>query len=708
MGGLKRRELLAWPGAAALAAWGGAGWAQEGADPHAWLEAVDGSEALAWVTAQNAEALALIEKDPNFAKRRSDMLASLSNTSNVPIVSRQGDYLYNFFRSPRRPHGVWRRTTLEDYAKAEPSWQVLLYVDDIAREEGRNVVFSGVNVHAESERALVYFSSGGEDKVELREFDLKNRSFVNGGFRAPTAKMWVQWFGPDELLIATDTGPGSLTESGYPIAVRRWKRGTDLLSAPEVLRGKASDMQATPQSARREALPPLAIVQRRVNFYEWERHLLAQDGQLTPLDVPADAGAWIDQDWLVLSLRKAWTHGGRNFPEGSMLGIPLAQATAAQRSIHVLLEGEPRRRAVRTEKVKDGFVIAYADNLKPRLVFQRWAQGKFEAVQLPAPEHGMLTISADRPSKDNRFWLTTQAPVSPYVVALVDPAAPAMPAVSKSQPHMFDASGLAVTQFEARSADGTLVPYTVIGPRQPKPGAPTLLYGYGGFGIAVDLDYQRWPGIHWLQYGGVFVIAHIRGGGEFGTGWYHAAKGVQRQKAFDDFIAVAEDLGKRGLAQPTNLGIYGASNGGALVTAVMVQRPELFGAVVSRVPLTDMLGFTKLFAGPSWVEEYGDPGKPADRAVLARWSPYQNAKKAGTAIKSYPPTLFIGNRNDDRVHPAHARKMVAQMRALGHTQTWLYEEMSGGHSGRTDPRIFAQREALLYTFLWMQLSRAAS
>jgi prolyl oligopeptidase len=202
-------------------------------------------------------------------------------------------------------------------------------------------------------------------------------------------------------------------------------------------------------------------------------------------------------------------------------------------------------------------------------------------------------------------------------------------------------------------------------------------------------------------------MAHIRGGGEFGTAWYHAAKGVHRQTAFNDFIAVAEDLVRRGVASPANLGIYGASNGGALVTAVMVQRPELFGAVVSRVPLTDMLGFVRLFAGHSWIEEYGDPGKPADRAILAKWSPYQNAVKAGSGGKAYPPTLFIGNRNDDRVHPSHARKMVAQMRALGHTRTWLYEEASGGHSGRTDPRIFAQREALLYSFLWMQLSRSS-
>jgi prolyl oligopeptidase len=302
--------------------------------------------------------------------------------------------------------------------------------------------------------------------------------------------------------------------------------------------------------------------------------------------------------------------------------------------------------------------------------------------------------------------MTTQAPVSPQVITLVDAADTGAPVLTKSQPHAFEASGMAVEQFEARSADGTLVPYTVIGPKERRAGAPTLLYGYGGFGTPVELDYQRWPGLHWLKYGGVFAIAHIRGGGEFGTAWYHAAKGVLRQTGFNDFIAVAEDLQRRGIASAANLGIYGASNGGALVAAVMVQRPELFGAVVSRVPLTDMLGFTKLFAGASWVEEYGDPGRPSDRAVLARWSPYHNAVKAGTASRGYPPTLFIGNRNDDRVHPAHARKMVAQLRALGHEKTWLYEEASGGHSGRTDPNIFAQREALLYTFLWMQLSRS--
>jgi prolyl oligopeptidase len=284
-------------------------------------------------------------------------------------------------------------------------------------------------------------------------------------------------------------------------------------------------------------------------------------------------------------------------------------------------------------------------------------------------------------------------------------AAQPWPAPLKTQAAMFKADGLAVRQLQARSADGTMIPYTVVGPNQPAPGAPAVLYGYGGFGNAVELDYQRMPGINWLQYGGTYILAHIRGGNEFGPDWALAARGARRQNAFDDFIAVAQDLAQRGIAQPKRLGIYGASNGGALVTAVMVQRPELFGAVVSRVPLTDMLGFARLFAGASWVEEYGDPAKPAEREVLARWSPYQNAKAASEKF-AYPPILFIGNRNDDRVHPSHARKMVAHLRALGHSRVWLYEEIAGGHSGRTNPNIFAQREALLYSFLYQQLSSA--
>jgi len=298
--------------------------------------------------------------------------------------------------------------------------------------------------------------------------------------------------------------------------------------------------------------------------------------------------------------------------------------------------------------------------------------------------------------------------LSPQSFSLVDAGAPgAAPAVSKAQPHFFEAKGLKIQQWEARSADGTLVPYTVVHPQGQVGPLPTLLYGYGGFGLPVELDYARLPGVNWLQYGGVFVMAHIRGGGEFGHAWYQAAKGVQRQKAFDDFIAVARDLVTRGITTPKRLGIYGASNGGVLVTAVMVQQPELFGAVISRVPLTDMLGFTRLFAGASWVEEYGDPALPEQRAVLARWSPYQNVAKAEQDKPRYPPILFIGNRNDDRVHPAHARKMVAQLLALGHERTWLYEEASGGHSGRTDPQIWAQREALIYSFLRLQLAPPA-
>lgn len=703
--GITRRELAAWPLGWGLGA-AGAARAQD-ADPHAWLEEVEGVRALEWVNARNAEALALVQAQGDFARRRSETLASLSNPANIQFPSRQGEWLYNFYRNARQPHGIWRRTTLQEYAKERPSWTVLLNLDNLAREESRNLVFSHAAVHAASDRALVFLSSGGEDKTEMREFDLASRSFVTGGFQAPAAKMGVAWFGPDELLIATDTGPGSLTTSGYAVALRRWKRGTAMLEAPVVLRGETSDVSLSPGYAGREGLPPVALLRRQISFFEGQRHLLRADGSLTRLELPADSDAWIEREWLMVSLRTPWTTAGRAFTEGSLLTIALAQAADPAREVHLLFEGRARRRQVWTAPVKDGFVTASSEDLRPALSFARWDGKGFTRTPLPVPASGMASVRADRPEAGNSFWLTTEAPVTPQALSLVDAVAPGpMPAPMKRQAPAFSAEGMVVRQFEARSADGTLVPYTVVGAAQPAPHAPALLYGYGGFGISVDLDYHRLPGINWLQYGGTYVVAHIRGGGEFGTAWTLAAKGARRQNGFDDFIAVAQDLAARGIARPKQLGIYGASNGGVLVTSVMVQRPELFGAVVSRVPLTDMLGFHKLFAGASWMEEYGNPELPADRAVLARYSPYQNAR-ALAAGTTYPPILFIGNRNDDRVHPAHARKMVAQLRALGHAKTWLYEERSGGHSGRTDPQIHAQREALVYSFMAQQLAVAA-
>ncbi|MEP6823928.1 MAG: prolyl oligopeptidase family serine peptidase [Ramlibacter sp.] len=703
--GITRRGLAAWPLGWGLGATGVA--RAQGADPHAWLEEVEGVRALEWVNARNAEALALVEAQPDFGRRRSETLASLSNQANISFPSRAGAWIYNFYRNARQPHGIWRRTTLEEYAKERPSWTVLLNLDNLAREESRNLVFSSVAVHVASDRALVFLSSGGEDRIEFREFDLASRSFVAGGFEAPPAKLGVAWFGPDELLISTESGPGSLTASGYPLAVRRWKRGTPMLDAPLLLRGQPSDVAVWPGYAGRDGLPPVALLRRQISFSDNERHLLLADGSLTRLDLPADSDAWIERDWLMIALRTSWTAGGQTFSEGSLLAIALAQAARPAREVHVLFEGRARRRQIRTAAVKDGFVTAFSENLRPALSFARWDGKAFTVTPLPAPATGMASVRADQPETGNRFWLTTEAPLTPQALTLVDAtAAVPAPAPMKKQVPAFKPEGMVVRQFEARSADGTLVPYTVVGADQPAASAPTLLYGYGGFGISVDLDYQRMPGINWLQYGGTYVMAHIRGGGEFGTAWTLAAKGPRRQKGFDDFIAVAQDLVARGIARPRQLGIYGASNGGVLVTTVMVQRPELFGAVVSRVPLTDMLGFHKLFAGASWTEEYGNPDVAADREVLARYSPYQNAKAlaSGTA---YPPILFIGNRNDDRVHPAHARKMVAQLRALGHAKTWLYEERSGGHSGRTDPQIHAQREALVYSFMAQQLAVTA-
>lgn len=700
---IKRRDLAAWPLGWGLLASGTVQAQAAPADPLAWLEDVDSTRALEWVNARNREAMALIERQTHFERRRRDVLASLSNPANIQFPARHGDHLYNFYRSARQPHGILRRTSLEEFSKERPSWRVLINFDDLARDESRNLVYTGMAVHAPTQRALIFLSSGGEDKVEMREFDLENRAFVAGGFNLPAAKMTAGWFGADEVLVAADFGPGTTTTSGYAMTARRWKRGTPVASAPELLRGQASDVSVSVRPGGREGLPPMALVRRHKQFHQAERHLLHLDGTLTRIDLPDDADAWIERDWLLVLLRSPWTTSGRTFSEGSLIAMALPQATEATRGLHLLFAGEPRKRLAWTDAVRDGIVMASSEDMRPRLTFARWDGKAFALDSLPAPEAGVLHVRADQAAKDNRVWLTTQGPVTPQALALVDVSAPQpWPAPLKTQAEAFKADGMVVRQLQARSSDGTMVPYTVIGPAQPAADAPVLLYGYGGFGIPLELDYQRMPGINWLQYGGVYVMAHIRGGGEFGPAWALAAKGAGRQRAFDDFIAVAMDLAQRGIAQPARLGIYGASNGGALVTAVMVQRPELFGAVVSRVPLTDMLGFSKLFAGASWMEEYGDPDKPADRESLARWSPYQNAKPASEVV-AYPPILFLGNRNDDRVHPAHARKMVAHLRALGHAKVWLYEEIAGGHSGRTDPNIHARREALLYSFLFQQL-----
>ncbi|MCR6475336.1 prolyl oligopeptidase family serine peptidase [Variovorax sp. ZS18.2.2] len=684
-----------------------AAWAQDSTDLATALEQPDGAEALAWVQARTAEARQLITGLPDYTRRYEDTLSAVSaRDSNIQFVRPHRGHLYNFYSTASQPSGVWRRTTLEEYRKERPSWQVLIDLDKLGQQEGRTWTFASYVLSPNGERALVYLSPGGADRTEMREFDLPSRQFVAAGFRLPLAKQWADWYGDDEVLVATESGGGALSRSGYPLTIRRWRRGSALAEAPELVRGEAADMSMSIDTLDpKDGRPAAALVGRRISFFQ-NRYQLLQGDTLSPLlDLPLDATTWLSEGWLVLWLRSDFDDGTARHPAGSVLATPIATATETQRRFHVLLSTAPRQRLIRWERVRDGFAMAWSDNLQPRLVFQRWTGETFESREVALPDTGVVGIRADRSDQNDLVWLTTQAPLVPQTFGLLDVAEPKPWAPLKRQATFFNAAGLKAQRLEARSADGTLIPYTVIAPAALAMDghAPTLLYGYGGFGIALELDYQRLPGINWLRYGGVYVLAHIRGGGEFGSGWYEAAKGTRRQAAFDDFIAVAEDLVRRGITRPRRLGIYGASNGGALVSAVLVQRPELFGAAVARVPLTDMLEFTRFTAGPSWIEEYGDPAVAADRAVLARWSPLQNLRE-GVA---YPPTLFIGNRNDDRVHPSHARKMVARMRTLGHAEAWLYEETSGGHLGRATPQLLATREALLHTFLMGMLQRKA-
>jgi prolyl oligopeptidase len=658
-----------------------------------WLEEVTGERALNWVYQQDQSARKQIEAMPGYQQRYQATRAAASSAENISFVRREGEFLYNFYTNTRNPHGIWRRTTLEEYRKERPSWRILLNLDDIAKQEGRNWVLSRaiLNPH-DASRALIALSDGGKDEVMLREYDLEKRQFIQGGFESAPAKQRFAWLSKDEILIATDFGRDSMTSSGYPAQARVWKRGQALQEARLVAQANREDMEI---SFNTEYLPAgQALIHRRTKFFVSERSFW--DGkQLHKVDMPQNAWVWSAKGFWVAYLSESWQQGTRTWAAGSVIAAPIDKPV-----FHTLFEPQERWRSERTEPVVDGFAVLSSRNMQPVLDYLKWNGNGFDKTTMALPASGMVSIGKDS-TKDHQIWLTLESPIEPQRFGLMDLSTGKFESL-KSQKAFFDADKYVVERFEATSHDGVQIPYTLIRAknRAPSPEQATLLYGYGGFGIPLNMNYQREVGLNWLEFGGVYVMAHIRGGGEFGEPWRQAALRQKRANSYEDFMAVAQDLIRRGFTTPKRLGIYGASNGGVLVSTVMVRKPQLFGAVVSRVPLTDMLGFTELFAGPSWMEEYGDPSKSDDRSILASWSPLHNLK-SGVA---YPPMLLVGNQNDDRVHPAHARKLAFRLQDLKQP-TLIIEAKEGGHGGRTTPDVYATREAALYTFLMTTLMK---
>ncbi|MFM8435138.1 MAG: prolyl oligopeptidase family serine peptidase [Planctomycetia bacterium] len=675
--------------------------AEPTADPHLWLEDVTGEKQLAWVRARNAESVQALAESDEFKRLEARLLAILDSKDRIPMVSRIGDKLYNFWRDAKNPKGVWRRTTLAEYRKPEPAWEAVLDLDALAAAEQENWVWHGATVLEPDDRVcLVSLSRGGADADVVREFDLQAKAFVAGGFALPEAKSRVAWRDHDSLFVATDFGPGSLTTSGYPRTVREWRRGTPLAEATPVFEGKPDDMSV---GAYRDLTPGFErdFVTRQITF--WTNELfLRRDGGLLKVEKPDDANAAVHREWLLIELRSDWEVAGTTCKAGSLLAADFEEFLAGDRSLHVLFEPTDRTSLAAWSGTRHQILVTTLDNVRSRIDAHTFVDRAWRKTPLAGvPEFGTASVAPVDEIESDDCWLVTSSPLEPSTLSLGSAATPATaPERLKQTPAFFKAAGLEVEQHEAVSQDGTRIPYFQIGRADlPRDGStPTLLYGYGGFEIPLVPGYNAVAGAAWLEQGGVYAIANIRGGGEFGPRWHQAALKEKRPRAYEDFAAVAEDLVQRKVTSPRHLGIMGGSNGGLLVGNMYARRPDLFGAVVCQVPLLDMRRFNRLLAGASWMGEYGDPDKPEEWAFIRGFSPYHSVERSA----AHPPILITTSTRDDRVHPGHARKMTALLLEQG-KDVLYYENIEGGHGGAADNKQRAFMDALGWTFLSRRL-----
>ena len=673
-------------------------------DSHLWLEDVTGEKQLAWVRERNTESTQALTSGTGFAAIEQRILAILNSKERIPAVTKIGDRYYNFWRDAANPKGIWRSTTIDEYRKAEPAWETVIDVDALAKAEHENWVWHGATVLEPEDRVcLISLSRGGADADVVREFDLDRKAFVDDGFSLPEAKSRVAWRGRESLFVATDFGPGSLTTSGYPRTVREWTRGTPLPQAELVFEGQPTDMAV---GASRDLTPGFErdFLVRQITFWTNE-FFLRRGGQLIKIDKPDDANASVHREWLLIELRSPWTVEEATYPAGALLAANFEAFLKGDRKLHVLFEPTDRTSLAAWAGTRNHILLTTLDNVRNRISVLTFKDGTWQRAPLTGvPDIGTATVSPVDEIESDDYWLVTSSPLEPSTLSLGSAATPAkVPEKLKQTPAFFDASGMKVEQQEAVSKDGTRIPYFQIGRADlPADGStPTLLYGYGGFEIPLLPGYSPASGVAWLEKGHAYVIANIRGGGEFGPRWHQAALKEKRHRAYEDFAAVAEDLIARKVTSPAHLGIMGGSNGGLLMGNMLTLRPELFGAVVCQVPLLDMRRFNKLLAGASWMGEYGDPDKPEEWAFIRGFSPYHNLARD----REYPPILITTSTRDDRVHPGHARKMTARLLEYGKPVLY-YENIEGGHGGAADNKQKAFMDALGWTFLDRELTNA--
>ncbi len=678
-------------------------------DPYLWLEEVEGERALSWVRAQNARSLSMLENDPHYEAAFDDALKVMTSDERIPYGSVRGGMVYNFWQDEQNPRGVWRRTALDSYRREQPDWETVLDIDALSKAEDANWVFKGADCHQAENGAticLVSLSNGGKDAVTQREFDLATKQFVENGFVTPEAKQGVEWIDGDTLLVATDWGGNgsTLTESGYPSVIKRWTRDTPLGSAQTVFSGDRTDVGVWPMTLK---MRDGRIVQGAVEadtFFTSSYWIFPEDGS-EPVQIPIPPRATLRGLFageVLFSLEQDWVpeRMGIQFNSGDLLSFDLDAFLETGKLPPVKMAFRPRdSQALESVAVsKFAALVAISDNVVSKLVRLNPIAGGWQVTPVELPGQGAANITFSDQDEEEIF-VNYEGYLTPDTL-LEFSAASGKAETLKSLPPKFEADGLVVEQHFATSVDGTKIPYFVVRPEDvPMDGStPTILYGYGGFQISLNPSYSGTIGRLWLEKGGAYVVANTRGGGEFGPQWHQAGLKTKRQVIYDDFVAVAEDLIDRGLTSPDKLGIMGRSNGGLLMGVMLNQRPDLWNAVDIGVPLLDMLRYHKLLAGASWVDEYGSPDIPEERAFLETISPVHNFDPE----KDYPTPFFYTSTKDDRVHPGHARKLAKQLEDAG-KPFYYYENIDGGHAGAAKPETMAKRVALEYTYFARRL-----
>jgi prolyl oligopeptidase len=692
-----------------------AGALAQGADPFQWLEEVEGTKALDWVKAENAKSEPVLIGDRRYAALHDEALAVLSAKDRIPKPEFIGDAVYNFWQDAEHVRGVWRRTTLESFRGAEPQWETVLDLDALSAAEHANWVWKEATCRSPAyDRCLVRLSNGGKDAVEIREFDLKTKRFVPGGFRLPEGKQNVEWLDDDRLILTRDWGPGSLTDSGYGRIIKVLGRGQTLADARTVFEGETRHVSVSPDVVKDAKGARLVLIGLGLDFFNTAWFVVDDQLKTQRLMLPTRSNVHgMVNGRLIVSIQQDWTWKGASYKAGSLLAVdtpamlagqfapqPRNRTPAPKPIAQVVFEPKDRIALDRDQiGVTDSRVVAVLyNNVRGSLVSFNQTQGVWLMQRYLGASNAAVTLVSTADKGDDVFF-TEETFITPTTLKLGVGATPLARPVKTLSPK-FKADDLMVEQKTAISRDGTAIPYFLVRRKDLAMNgqAPTLLHAYGGFQLSKLPVYDPVVGKLWLERGGTYVVANIRGGGEFGPAWHEAALKANRQRAYDDYFAVAEALIKDGVTSPRRLGAYGRSNGGLLMGVAMTQRPDLWNAVVVESPLLDMLRYHRLPAGASWIGEYGDPEKPEEAAWIAPYSPYQNLKPG---VK-YPLAYITTSTKDDRVHPGHARKFAGKLQSLG--QPYLYyENLDGGHANGADPKANARRWAMHYVYLSRQL-----